>query len=83
MLMFKDWKNYLSIAIPICTLVSLVWISFEVFTIMASYLDTNSMDAHVIISNVGTLFYFFPYGMSIALTTFVANDMGAKKIKRA
>ncbi len=81
--MFKDWGHYLYVAIPIGSIISMVWVSFEIFTLMASYLDTSYMDAHVIISSVGSCFYSFPYGMSIALTTFVANDMGAGKIKRA
>ena len=42
--MFQDWGHYLKMAAPIATVVSLVWISYEGFTIMTSYLDSVSME---------------------------------------
>lgn len=43
--MLNDWAHYLSVSVPIGALISLVWISYEGFTIMASFLDNVDMDA--------------------------------------
>jgi len=82
-LALKEWWVYLKVAIPIGCLLTLEWIGYEAYTIQASFLQPAEFAAHVINNNFSAVLYQFPYGCSIALTTFVGNDIGAYLPTRA
>jgi len=72
-----SWK-FCKAAFPIGTILWFEWMSFELYTMQSSYLSESLLGANVVMSSLGTLFYQFSYGISIAATTFVGNEMGRK-----
>lgn len=82
-LAFKEWGSFLKIVVPVGSLLTLEWLSYELFTFQASNLSADNFNSHVIMNNLNTVYYQFGYGVSIAITTFVGNEMGAMSISRA
>ncbi|EAR86218.1 MATE efflux family protein (macronuclear) [Tetrahymena thermophila SB210] len=82
-LAFQEWGSFLKFAIPIGSLLTLEWFSYELFTLQASNLPDDQFGAHVIMNNINTVYYQFGYGVSIAITTYVGNEMGNKCIEKA
>ncbi|CAD8192087.1 unnamed protein product [Paramecium pentaurelia] len=79
----KNTIKFLKEAIPIGSILWLEWISFDFYVILVSYLNTSTISAHVLMSNFAGFLYQFSYGISIASTTFVGNEMGRKKVDMA
>ncbi|CAD8114749.1 unnamed protein product [Paramecium sonneborni] len=79
----QNTLKFLKEAIPIGSILWLEWISFDFYVILVSYLKTQTISAHVLMSNFAGFLYQFSYGISIASTTFVGNEMGRKKIEMA
>ncbi|CAK65270.1 unnamed protein product (macronuclear) [Paramecium tetraurelia] len=70
--------KFLKEAIPIGSILLLEWISYDIYLIIVSYLDESSISAHVLMGNFASFIYQFSYGISIASTTFIGNEMGRK-----
>ncbi|CAD8054435.1 unnamed protein product [Paramecium primaurelia] len=79
----KNTFKFLKQAIPIGSIQWLEWVSFDFYVILISYLKTSTISAHVLMSNFAGFLYQFSYGISIASTTFVGNEMGRKKVDMA
>ncbi|CCH40843.1 Multidrug and toxin extrusion protein 1 [Wickerhamomyces ciferrii] len=73
---FRHWKPMLNLAIPGLIMIESEYLSFEVLTIMASYFGTESLAAQTIISNIGSLWYQFPFAIGCAISTRVAIYVG-------
>ncbi|KAL4478671.1 hypothetical protein ABPG74_006906 [Tetrahymena malaccensis] len=74
---------FLKIVIPIGSLLTLEWLVYETYSILASNLPQAQFSAHIVLSNFNTIYYQLPEGFSIATSTFVGNEMGSNKPNRA
>ncbi|CAD8081413.1 unnamed protein product [Paramecium sonneborni] len=72
--------KFLKEAIPIGSILLLEWISYDIYLVLVSYLNESLISAHVLMANFASFIYQFSYGISIASTTFVGNEMGRKNI---
>jgi len=73
----KNWNPMLKLALPGLVMIESEYLSFEILTIMASYFGTESLAAQSIISNIGSLWYQFPFAIGCAISTRVAIYVGS------
>lgn len=73
----RHWKPMLKLALPGLVMIESEYLSFEILTIMASYFGTDSLAAQSIISNIGSLWYQFPFAIGCAISTRVAIYVGS------
>ncbi|KAL4478672.1 hypothetical protein ABPG74_006907 [Tetrahymena malaccensis] len=74
---------FLKVAIPIGSLLTLEWVVYESFSMLASNLPPAQFSAHIILSNFNIIYYQIPEGFSITTSTFVGNEMGNNMPNRA
>ena len=73
----KDWKNYLSIAIPGILVSGGDWLGYEFQSIFALYISDLDYSSHVILINLENLCY--PY--TVAITSAISMKSGEKLMK--
>lgn len=73
-----NWGELIKLSIPNLIMIVSEFLSFEIMTLMSSYLGTTSLAAQSILSTIASLTYQVPYGVSIAASTRIANFLGAK-----
>lgn len=73
----RHWGPMLKLALPGLVMIESEYLSFEVLTIMASHFGTESLAAQSIISNIGSLWYQFPFAIGCAISTRVAIYIGS------
>ncbi|KAJ1921922.1 ethionine resistance protein [Mycoemilia scoparia] len=82
-----DWRfikgisEFYKLAIPSIAMVCCDWWAFEVLSLSASYLGSNSLAAQSIIINTVSLLFQIPAGISVAVSTRVGNMLGAGRAK--
>ena len=59
------------------------WWAFDVFTLLASQLDTTDVAAQTILRNLGLFTYMIPVGLSSALNFFTGQYIGKNRIDLA
>ncbi|KAL4470916.1 hypothetical protein ABPG72_005950 [Tetrahymena utriculariae] len=74
---------FLKDVIPIESLLTLEWVVYESFSMLASNLPPAQFSAHIILSNFNIIYYQIPEGFSITTSTFVGNEMGNNMPNRA
>ena len=87
-----DWKNniiqkdeiakVLRVTIPIAAILFLDMACYEIFTILAGLFGETQLAVHVALANSSSMYYMIPLGISVAVMTFISNDMGSKAINR-
>jgi MATE family multidrug resistance protein len=75
-LQWEGMKLFLITIVPIAALMFLDMACYEIFTILAGQFDQNQLSVHVALANTITIYYSMPFGLSIAVMTYVANAMG-------
>ncbi|KAG0677853.1 ethionine resistance protein [Pichia californica] len=80
---FKNWSELIKLSIPNLIMIVSEFLSFEILTLLASYLGTIPLASQSIIATTASLAYQIPYGVSIASSTRVANFLGAQLPKSA
>lgn len=80
---FRNWGALIRLSIPNLIMIVSEFLSFEILTLLASYLGTVPLAAQSIIATTASLTYQFPYGVSIASSTRIANFLGAQLPKSA
>lgn len=75
-----NWYKFLLIALPISLSIILEYASFEINSVIAGLLKSNTtFAAHLALSNAGSVIYCIPEGFSTAIITFVGNAVGENK----
>ena len=80
---WEGLKAFFVIVLPMAALLFLDQACYEVFTLMAGQLGKDQLAVHVDISNTVTIYYSVPFGLSIAVMTYVANAMGKGLVNSA
>lgn len=78
---FKNWRKMLNLALPGIIMVEAEFLGFEILTIFASHISTDSLAAQSIIATVASLAYQVPFSISVSTSTRVANLIGASLYK--
>jgi len=75
-LIWAEFKVFLSVVIPMSALLFLDMACYEVFAVLAGQFGEDQLAVHVAIANSATVYYSIPLGLSIAIMTFVGSAMG-------
>lgn len=81
--LFSSWMPMFNLAFPGLLMIEAEYLSFEVLTIMSTYLGIQSIAAQSVISNVGSLVYQIPFAMGCVVSTRVANYIGTASVDNA
>eukprot|EP01018_Ginkgo_biloba_P006097 Gb_01707 [translate_table: standard] len=82
---FKEWRSLLNLAIPSCVSVCLEWWWYELMIIFSGLL----VNAKAAVATMGiliqttSLVYIFPSSLSLAVSTRIANELGANRPHKA
>lgn len=74
---FKDLGEYIKLAINCCLLLVMEWWSFEIMSLLSSYLGILQNSAHLLTFSYAVLFFMFALGFQIASQTLIGNSLGA------
>lgn len=81
---WKAWKEQLAIGVPIGLSIFFEASIFSAVTLlMGNLFDTNTVAAHQAASTFTNLIFMVPLSISMALTIFVAYELGASRISAA
>ena len=80
---FRNWGELIKLSIPNLIMIMSEFLSFEILTLLTSYLGTVPLAAQSIIATMASLTYQIPYGVSIASSTRIANFLGSQLPKSA
>ncbi|CDO93184.1 unnamed protein product [Kluyveromyces dobzhanskii CBS 2104] len=81
--LFCSWKPMWDLAFPGLLMIEAEYLSFEVLTIMSTYLGVKAIAAQSVISNIGSLIYQVPFAIGCVVSTRVANYIGMECITNA
>ena len=74
---FKNWMPMIELALPGLVMVLAEFLAFEILTLSSSWLGATELAAQSILSTIlGTMFQV-PFPMSVAVSTRIANLIGA------
>lgn len=79
----KEWKEQLTIGLPIGFAIFVETSIFAVVTLLMSNFNTVTIAAHQVAMNFATLLYMVPFSISSALTILVGFEVGAGRHKDA
>ncbi|CAK94292.1 unnamed protein product (macronuclear) [Paramecium tetraurelia] len=79
----KLFSSFLRGSIPIIGHIYADFFVFFLLNFIAVGFGSDQLNAQLALSNTSNFYYKFPISLSLALMTFVGNEMGAKNIKRA
>lgn len=77
---FEGWGLLFKLALPGVIMIEAEFFAFELLTLLASYLGTESLALQSVVITVSALAYQVPFAISIASGTRVANLLGASLI---
>ncbi len=80
---FKEWKEQLTIGLPIGFAIFVETSIFAVVALLMSNFNTVTIAAHQVAMNFATLLYMVPLSISSALTILVGFEVGAGRHKDA
>lgn len=80
---FKQWKEQLTVGLPIGSALFLETSIFSAVTILMSGYGTNTIAAHQAAMNFSSLLYMIPLSVGMALTIAVGYEVGANRLKDA
>ncbi|KAL3847024.1 hypothetical protein ACJMK2_017960, partial [Sinanodonta woodiana] len=75
----EDWGQFFGLAVPGMAMKCLVWWSFEVLIVIAGLLGVVQLAGQTITMNVSYMLFMIPYGVSIAASVRVGNNLGANE----
>ncbi|KOS18348.1 Ethionine resistance-conferring protein 1 [Escovopsis weberi] len=78
-----NWWVMIRLALPGMIMVEAEWFAFEILTLLASRFGANYLAAQSAITTLGSIAFQLPFPMSIAVSTRVANLMGAGLVDAA
>ncbi|KAL6909663.1 hypothetical protein ACP4OV_001322 [Aristida adscensionis] len=76
---FSDAVGFLRLAVPSALMVCLVWWSFELLVLLSGLLPNPQLETSVlsITLNTANCVFMIPYGLGVAISTRVSNELGA------
>lgn len=74
---FRNWGPMVKLALPGLVMVLAEYLAFELLTLGASYISTTHLAAQSVLSTITALTFQVPFSISIAVSTRVANLIGA------
>ncbi|CAD8104675.1 unnamed protein product [Paramecium sonneborni] len=77
------FKSFLKESFPIIAHIYADFFVFFLLTFIAVGFGSDELNAQMALSNTSTFYYRFPMSLSLALMTFVGNEMGARNLQRA
>jgi len=80
---FKEWGSMMSLALNGTAMLLSEFVAFEILTLSASRFGTSSLAAQSIASTVATLSFQIPFAVSVAVSTQLANYIGAQNLQSA
>lgn len=80
---FSNWWVMIRLALPGMIMVEAEWLAFEIITLMASRFGSEYLAAQSVLVTLSTIAYQFPFPLSIAASTRVANWIGAGLVDAA
>lgn len=75
---YRNWNELIKLSIPNLIMIMSEFLSFEILTLLSSYLGTVPLAAQSILATMASLTYQIPYAVSIACSTRIANFLGAQ-----
>lgn len=75
---YRNWGELIKLSIPNLIMIMSEFLSFEILTLLSSYLGTVPLAAQSILATMASLTYQIPYAVSIACSTRIANFLGAQ-----
>ncbi|TQB69757.1 hypothetical protein MPDQ_001381 [Monascus purpureus] len=79
----QNWWPMVRLALPGLVMVEAECLAFEVLTLASSYLGTSPLAAQSVVSTISSLAFQFPFPLSIAGSTRIANLIGATLVDAA
>ncbi|XXG67663.1 hypothetical protein AAC387_Pa06g0954 [Persea americana] len=81
----REWKSYLSLAIPSCISICLEWWWYEFMIILCGWFPNpkDTVSAIGILIQTTSLVYVFPSSLSYGVSTRVAHELGAGRPRGA
>ncbi|CAD8090331.1 unnamed protein product [Paramecium primaurelia] len=77
------FKSFLKESFPIIAHIYADFFVFFLLSFIAVGFGSDELYAQMALSNTSTFYYRFPMSLSLALMTFVGNEMGSQNLKRA
>ncbi|EHA47274.1 multidrug and toxin extrusion protein 1 [Pyricularia oryzae 70-15] len=75
---FSNWGPMIRLAIPGMIMVEAEWLAFEILTLTSGRFGTSQLAAQSVIVTLAATTYQIPFPLSVAVSTRVANLIGAK-----
>lgn len=79
----SQWSSMISLALNGTAMLLSEMIAFEILTLSASRFGTTALAAQSIVSTMATLAFQVPFGVSVAISTRIANYVGAGELINA
>ncbi|EFJ21258.1 hypothetical protein SELMODRAFT_268118 [Selaginella moellendorffii] len=82
---FRDFKLFLRLAVPSAIMVCVEWWAFELLLLLSGLLPNPQLQTSVysIILNTVSFTFMIPYGIGIAASTRISNELGAGQVSNA
>ncbi|KAL3847991.1 hypothetical protein ACJMK2_018878 [Sinanodonta woodiana] len=75
----EDWGQFFGLAVPGMAMRCLEWWSFEVLILIAGLLGVTQLAGHTVTMSISYISFMVPYGVSIAASVRVGNNLGANQ----
>lgn len=73
----SNWGPMIKLALPGLVMILAEWLAFEILTLSASFISTTHLAAQSVLSTLSAIAFQFPFPISIAASTRIANLIGA------
>ncbi|KAK3588459.1 hypothetical protein CHS0354_025116 [Potamilus streckersoni] len=75
----EDWGQFFGLALPGMAMRCLEWWSFEVLIFIAGLLGATQLAGHTVTMSIMYIAFMVPYGVSIAASVRVGNNLGGNQ----
>lgn len=79
----RQWSAMMSLALNGTIMLLSEFVAFEILTLAASRFGTSALAAQSVASTIATLSFQVPFGVSVAISTRIANYIGANDLDSA
>lgn len=81
--LFQNWSQLSQLAVPGIIMLESEYVAYEIMTLFALYFGTIELAAQSAVGSIASLSYMVPFAVSIAVSTRVANFIGAGNLYSA
>lgn len=83
LVLFQSWGQLSQLAVPGVVMLESEYVAYEIMTLIALYFGTVELAAQSAVGSIASLTYMVPFAVSIAVSTRVANFIGAGNLYSA